>query len=80
MRLIAFVFTLFTLFSCKKETPIETPVIIITPPPVGIKGEFMPLVVIKTTGTIVDEPKVKADMKIYVKDSKTLYLTLKANC
>ena len=74
MRLIAriaLVFSFFTLFSCKKEKTPDTPIVVVTPPTptVGIKGEFMPLFVIKTTGTIVDEPKVKADMKIYVKDS-----------
>lgn len=72
MRLIALVFSIFTLFSCKKEKTPDTPIVIVVVPPtptVGIKGEFMPLLVIKTTGTIVDEPKVKSEMKIYVKDS-----------
>jgi CotH kinase protein len=71
MRLIVLVFTLFTLFSCKKDNPTDTTIIIPPNPTPGIKGEFMPLLVIKTAGTIVDEPKVKAEMKIYVKDSVT---------
>jgi spore coat protein CotH len=73
MRLIvriSLVISLFMLFSCKKDKPIDNPIVITPPTPTtGIKGEFMPLFVIKTTGTIVDEPKVKAEMKIYVKDS-----------
>lgn len=70
MRLIVLIITLFTLFSCKKDAPITTPIVVTPPTPtVGIKGEFMPLLVIKTTGTIADEPKVKSEMKIYVKDS-----------
>ena len=70
MRPIVLIITLFTLFSCKKDAPITTPIVVTPPTPtVGIKGEFMPLLVIKTTGTIADEPKVKSEMKIYVKDS-----------
>ena len=70
MRLLVLFITFFTLFSCKKDTPIDTMIVVTPPnPTVSIKGEFMPFVVIKTTGTIVDEPKVKSEMKIYVKDS-----------
>jgi hypothetical protein len=62
--------SLFTLFSCKKEKEPATPVVVIPPTPtVTIKGEFMPLISIKTPSRIVDEPKVKGEMKIYVKDS-----------
>ena len=69
IRITLFI-SLFTLFSCKKEKVIETPIVVTPPTPtVTIKGEFMPLISIKTTGTIVDEPKVKSEMKIYVKDS-----------
>ncbi len=69
MRQIGLIIMLFTLFSCKKDTPIGTTIVTPPNPTISIKGEFMPLLVIKTTGTIADEPKVKADMKIYVKDS-----------
>ncbi len=71
IKIILFL-SVFCAFSCKKEqTPTNDTPIVVTPPVVvtGIKGEFMPLVVIKTSGTIVDEPKIKADMKIYSKDS-----------
>jgi hypothetical protein len=62
--------SLFTLFSCKKEKEPAVPIVITPPTPtVTIKGEFMPLISIKTPTTIVDEPKVKGEMKIYVKDS-----------
>jgi hypothetical protein len=67
---IVLVISLFTLFSCKKEKEPSVPIVITPPTPtVTIKGEFMPLISIKTPSRIVDEPKVKGDMKIYVKDS-----------
>jgi CotH kinase protein len=67
---ISLIISVLALFSCKKNIDGGTPIVVVPPTPtVTIKGEFMPLVSIKTTGVIVDEPKVKSEMKIYVKDS-----------
>ncbi len=69
IRIVLFI-GVFTLFSCKKNEETGTPVVVIPPiPVVTIKGEFMPFISIKTTGVIVDEPKIKSEMKVYVKDS-----------